>query len=148
MLDTTRINHKLKKITPMDIKTTGQPVTKFNTVIEKRRGDVQAAFYTRGIKQCLETICKIVGKDVRDYHIDQFAFIVESTSSAGIPLIFPMKMEAMLRGVNGDDEVDGWYAALQKYATYKAYDFSVEKLLEEKRGIVWVDGEFKTDLPI
>jgi hypothetical protein len=148
MLDATRIIHSAKRISPLDIKTTGRPVTEFNKVVRLRRGDIQASWYTRGLSRCVSTISEMIGKDVSDYRIDHFAFVVESTTSPGIPLIFPVRGSILDVGALGNDEIEGFLAALKKYATYKAHGFSVEKLLESKGGIVWVNGEFKTDLPI
>ena len=84
LLDMVRINHYDKTIRPIDIKTMGGDTINFVTSLRKRRYDFQAAFYTEALIR--SDFAKQLG--LKDYKILPFKFLVESTTSPGIPLCF------------------------------------------------------------
>ncbi len=147
MIDTCIFNHTRRWIIPLDEKTTRYPITMFNKQIRARRYDLQGAWYTKGIYMAKGTIENLINRDIGNYDIQNFAFVAESTTSPGTPLIFPLTTELLEVGEKGDGEdLEGYSQALKKYCTYKAHDFLVSGLTDN--GIVWVDNEFKTDLLI
>lgn len=139
MTDLLIIRHKSKVINPVDFKTTRQHVTKFPIEINSWRYDIQAAFYSLGVRRCLDKISELLGKDVTDYSIGKFAFAVESTQSPGCPLIFPLNESIINRGKIGDSEYEGYESALTVYKYWQRHEFKVEKIFSSKNGVVFID---------
>lgn len=150
LIDVLIINHEKKTVAPIDIKTTRDFVTRFNKHVEWKRYDIQAAYYTWALQGNLVKINEIVGREIADYKIENFAFVVESSNYPGTPLIFPLTDTLIDIGTDGDidGEKEGWVQALGYYARFKKYNFSVKELVEKDGGIVWINDEFKTDLDI
>ena len=147
MLDEVRIEHKRKTIVELDIKTTRLPITKFAKQVEWRRYDVQGSVYTQGLNKCRGRISELIGRDVSDYHLSNFAFVAESTTSPGCPLIFVLKPETLEVGMIGDgDEKRGWMDALKDYKQMEFYGFDVGKMMDRKKGVVWINKEFEDNI--
>lgn len=76
-------------IYPRDIKSTGVYTNNFRTIAKKLRYDIQAAFYTEGLKITY------------DKPIAPFEFIVESTKKQGFPLIYRCTKDDLYVGKHG-----------------------------------------------
>lgn len=144
LIDHTFINHSRKIILPLDEKTTGFPITTFNKTIEVRRYDIQGSWYTRGIRENLQRISEIIGKDITDYDIRNFAFLAENTVKPGLPLVFVLSDDLLKVGYQGDgNEKLGWIDALQTYIYWKSINFSLETHFNKTLGVSWVTGDYK-----
>lgn len=138
--DIIRIKHSTRKIMPIDGKTIGKGILKFCNDFTIRRYDIQGAFYDYGIRQNLGIISNLIRKDIRDYEISNFAFIVESTVYPGTPMIFPMSDDLMVIGKQGDNEGKklGWLHAIKLYQKWRDSSFSLDKMVEPTNGILWL----------
>lgn len=149
MLDHIIIDHKAKRIKPIDEKTMGDYITRFGNACKIRRYDLQGSFYQYGLSQNLEYLSNILNKDVTEYTIAPFAFIAESTIKSGVPLIFPMTEELSRNGLEGDGRYTlGWFQAMQIYKEWKAMNYSVEEKYDKTNGIVWLDGNYQLKEPV
>lgn len=79
LLDILIVDHKTKRIYPIDVKTIGDNVLNFPKSVRRRRYDIQASFYTEAVKSLSQ---------YADYVVENFMFIVESTKSVGNPILF------------------------------------------------------------
>lgn len=146
LLDMLRIVHSVKTIFPIDFKTTGSHLLNFNQAIKSYGYDLQGSFYTKAITLCLQYISELIGKDISDYKIANFAFLAESVKKQEAPLIFPLTDALILQGERGDGRYsrqNGWYQGLVRYKLWKEKEFSIEKMFESSKGIVWVDELFE-----
>lgn len=143
MLDELKIKHNEKAILPLDIKTTGDYVLRFNKTIKSYRYDIQGSFYTFGIGQNLALIESIIGRNLTGYQIANFAFAVESTVSQGTPMIFPLTDDLLKCGQTGDKYLLGWEQGIDIYITWLNSNFSLEKRFESTNGVVWVGNNFE-----
>lgn len=139
MIDIIIIDHARKRILPVDLKTTMKMVLRFNEVIKKRRYDLQASFYTEGLKQSLTQLGSLLNKNISKYEIGKFAFIAESTTRPGCPLVFVLEEDVLLRGEKGDDEVEGWQQGVDKYKSWAEAGFSIEKKYGETNGVLFIN---------
>lgn len=141
MIDMIIIDHTRKKIMPIDIKTTMKLVLRFNDVIKRRRYDLQASFYTEGLKQSLTQLGSLLDKDVTKYEIAKFAFIAESTTKSGCPMVFVLQEDILLRGEKGnvDEQVEGWQQGVDKYKSWAEAGFSIEKKYGETNGVIFIN---------
>lgn len=96
-LDQVYINHTLKEITPLDIKTTSDSVLNFSYNFWKYRYDFQASFYTFGLKQDLQIreLLKV------GYKLLPFKFLIIETVGNSIPVIFNTTEEIYNIGAKG-----------------------------------------------
>ena len=135
------INHQTKTITPADFKTTFVNILTFNKQIEIRRYDFQGSFYTNGIKKNRDKISKLIDKDISNYRVDSFGFIVESTTTPGTPVIFVLSKEVLEIGRIGDGRRKlGWLQALDLYKMWVKAEFSIEEMLRDTNGVLWIEG--------
>jgi len=142
LVDTIRILHNVEYIIPFDIKTFGNYVTRFNTEMHSRRYDLQGSFYTHGIKKDLANISRLIGKDVTNYKIANFGFVVESTLLSGTPLKYIMSDSLLYIGEHGSEEPKrkGWREGLQIYSNWRKNEFDISKL--SSNGVVIIDENF------
>jgi len=103
LLDMVRVNHKLKSITSLDLKTTSGPILHFPNSVLSFRYDLQAAFYKEALSSVegKAVLSNIIGRDISDYSLSAFGFIAESTVSMGCPMAFPLSHELELEGKYG-----------------------------------------------
>ena len=142
LLDMILIDHSRKVIRPLDIKTMGDYVINFNQSLKARRYDIQAKFYTDMLSLDLENLSTRLRKDIRDYKIANFAFIVESTVSIGFPMIFPLSNELLEIGKNGDGKfIKGYIQALSEYKRWYDVNFDLSKLYPS--GILFIEEGFQ-----
>lgn len=142
LIDIIIINHTQKRILPIDLKTIGDFVTKFNRAIKKRRYDIQASFYSYGLTQCTNELSTLIGKSLTGYTMANFAFIVESTIKPGCPLIFPLTTELLEVGSKGDEKSQGWHQGIQLFKEWSKVDFQLEKRFGENNGVLFVDSDY------
>lgn len=143
LIDMIIINHEAKKIMPIDIKTIGDFVLQFNKTVKKRRYDLQGSFYSYGLLQCLVQLNDLLDVDVRNYTISNFAFIVESTTSPGTPMIFPLSDNILNVGKIGEGRwLLGWTQALSTYNQWSQVGFDLNKRFKEVGGIIWIDTNY------
>lgn len=148
LVDMIIINHSIKKIIPIDIKTVGDYILKFNRAVKHRRYDIQGAFYTCGLDACRKELGAAINKDVTDYSIANFAFIAESTKFPGTPIICVLTPELLLQGrygkpsANGFKEVLGFEQGIQLFKDWTEYEFSITKRFAETNGVLHITDEF------
>ncbi len=132
------IEHETKKIMPCDIKTLGDYVLNFRKHMKKRRYDVQGAFYKSGIEFNRASIGDIIGKSVTDYEVANFAFIVESTTRPGCPLVFVMDDNLIQVGRRGneDNSLMGYKEGLEIFKAWSEVEFSLERKYEATNGVL------------
>lgn len=145
LIDIIRIQHKAKRIVPLDIKTSGFSTLTFNRSIKFRRYDIQGSFYMQGLKIGLSQLGDYIGKDLGGYSIANFAFIAQSTIVKGPPLIFPLDADMLVTGRFGDilNDLKGWKYAIGVYKRWKAYDFSIEHRFAGTNGVIQVGKNFE-----
>lgn len=147
LMDGIRIKHSSRRISPFELKTTGDVVTKFNEQMKFRRYDIQGGYYKYGLTKNLNRISEIVGRDVSGYDVDPFAFIVESSKAQGTPLIFPMTEGLTEVGRIGDEDgLSGWWQGLRTYVEWEKNGFDLAQLLDGTRGIVFINEFFELEL--
>ena len=145
LLDMVIINHSSKKIIPIDIKTVGDYVLRFNRAIQKRRYDIQGAFYTYGIEKNKESILELCNRTLNsnEYDIANFAFLAESTFTPGTPMIYVLTNELLEQGRWGDnEEVKGFHQAIEIYREWLNAGFSIENMFDDTNGVVWVENDY------
>jgi hypothetical protein len=146
LVDMIIINHATKKIFIIDIKTLGDYITRFNKAARKRRYDLQGAFYTLGLKLNLPQLGTLINRNLDNYEVANFAFVVESTIKPGTPLIFPLTDELMEQGANGSEDILGYNQAIDLYKEWEGMDFSLEKKVEENNGVVFLGEDYNYNL--
>lgn len=143
LIDMVIINHTTRKVMPIDLKTIGDYILRFNNAVDIRRYDLQGSFYHYGLLQNIQQLSQICSKALDNYHVSDFAFIVESTIKQGIPLVFVLTADLISVGTSGDGRYKkGWLDALQIYNEWRQIDFSIEKRYESTNGVVWIDNNY------
>lgn len=147
MIDVTRIDHDTKAIYPIDNKTMRESVLEFYRVLNDRRYDLQGAFYNEGLRQNLKQLSDLIGKDVTSYRIANPAFMVESKTTPGTPLVFILKNGLLERGKVGSTtpsgyKYQGYEPALELYKSWADVDFSFEERFKASNGRIFIDEGF------
>jgi hypothetical protein len=145
LIDMLIIDHNRKMLLPIDIKTIGDYVMNFYKAVETRRYDIQACYYTHGLWANRLQLCEITKQNVMGYKIGNFAFLVESTTAPGTPTIFPLSDTLIKNAAEGDPVRDmvGWQEIVREYARWQAHDFSLNKLLEDCKGVVYIGSDYR-----
>lgn len=99
LLDIVIIDHNNKTITPIDLKTMSGNILDFPKSVKQRGYQIQAAWYTEALKQ----MCKSIA--IADYKIENFCFIVASTTEDQIPVMFQCTDKLLEEGKFGREEV-------------------------------------------
>lgn len=120
----------------MDIKTCSGRTVDFLSSVKIRRYDIQAASYSLAVAKHFNVDPSIV---------DNFLFIVESTTDIGHPIIFTASDELLDVGLNGLPEV--WYEGrllrqqilgydqlISLYKYYEQQGWQEEKIIYENAG--------------
>lgn len=125
-LDLVIIDHNKKLICPYDIKTLGKSVGSFKSSVNERRYDIQGCMYSMALYHLIFLSNDPVWSQYKDYRIDNFKFIVESTKYIGNPLVFKMSDSLLDRGLNGSEEngrkYKGFVELLDDYLWYLKND--------------------------
>lgn len=113
-LDRVVINHDNKTITPIDFKTTGQPIYMFEKDFWKYRYDIQAMVYHRGLLHHPE-INKLIDEG---YELLNFKYIVVESDLHLRPVVFNVTPEVLLVGLEGGErtpwKLEGFRKALER----------------------------------
>ena len=88
LLDLLFIDHKEKKVYPIDLKTTGKSTAEFAKSFVSFRYYLQAAFYTEAVRQWMVAQSLIGICDYSKYTLEPFQFAVVSKSGYEIPFLF------------------------------------------------------------
>lgn len=149
LIDKIIINHTTKQIIPCDIKTIGDYISNFKRKIKSLRYDIQGSFYDYGLKLNKNNINKLIHRDISEYRIAKFAFIVESTIKQGCPLVFVLTDKLLEQGRYGDITEKGnlrfgWQHGLDEYQIWSEnYAFKIERKVESTNGVVFVDEHYE-----
>lgn len=129
---------------PIDLKTTSYPTSLFLDSLRKFRYDIQAAWYTRGLKQ---------DPKFQRAKIENFKFIVESTKYPGNPLIYECSDDLLFHGVVGNAEFSGkgilyskigrfnkgYLDLIKEFKFYLQNGFKESYLSKVREGVVQID---------
>lgn len=99
LLDIVIFDHNNKTITPIDLKTMSGNIIDFPKSVKQRGYMIQAAWYTEALKQ----MCKNVA--MANYKIENFCFIVASTTEDQPPVMFQCTDKLLEEGKHGREEV-------------------------------------------
>jgi hypothetical protein len=116
-------------VSPIDVKTMGKDTIDFPTEVKVRRYDAQAAWYTLAVQHYF---------GVDESKIDDFKFVVESTTDVGEPLVYTVDKELMVIGRHGrgaltvdnyvvSKEILGFEQMLNDYIWYLENEFSQDR---------------------
>lgn len=157
LLDMVIVNHKLKTITPIDIKTIGDYTKFFDYQCLRRRYDIQASWY-----------CQALWK-WRDEHFDRysvksFKFIVASTTKQCDPVVFDTTSNFINAGKYGSSKVRyyymntnsenikesttetyGWKKLLKIYNWHNQNGWDKDYEIENNNGVFVIDSDYQRD---
>lgn len=144
LIDAIIIDHNRKIIKPLDIKSLREGVLMFNEVAKKWRYDIQGSFYYDNLKkiEVLERLSIRIRKDITEYRVSNFAFVAESTTMPGTPMVFPMSDSMLQVGRFGNGTyLKGYNHALMEYKRWQDADFKIENLYPT--GVLFIEEDFK-----
>lgn len=102
--DLITIDHKNKKIYPLDIKSIGTDVLTFQSQsFHKHRYDIQAAFYSKGINE-YPPVKELIEKG---YNVEYFKFLVVNSNNIGLPMVYTTTHETIRLGQLGGIRSNG-----------------------------------------
>jgi hypothetical protein len=156
LLDMVIVNHELKTITPIDIKTIGDYTKFFDYQCLRRRYDIQASWYSQGLEKWRDD-------NLKDYQIDNFKFIVASTTKQCDPIVFNTTNEFINAGKYGsskvryyyvqdgnwkylkesESEMYGWKNLLQIYKWQEENGWDKDYEIEINNGIFTIDSDYQ-----
>jgi hypothetical protein len=120
LLDLVVVNKKTGIVYPIDLKTSSSPTNFWMNMFWKFRYDLQAAFYTYGIKAS-GLVEKLGGTELHP-----FRFIVENQDHPGSPLIYQVSKEVLWIGQNGGEfngrKYEGFAQAINRYEWHTMND--------------------------
>jgi len=139
LLDVVRFDHANKKIYPLDVKTMSGFVSNFPSSLRKRRYDIQAAFYTKGLME-----------EYPGYTIENFKFLVESTTHIGNPAVFTCTEDLLHIGEHGLPELvsegvvlrrstKGFKQLIEEYKYYSENGFDITMELKMNGGEIEIN---------
>ncbi len=108
-LDLVIVDHDSKLIQLIDLKTTGNSVFSFNSSSFKWRYDMQVAFYTLALYWLINQSTDEQWNRFKEYKFQLPKFIVESTKSPGMPLIYTCSDRLMQNALYNGFVKDGKY---------------------------------------
>lgn len=98
------IESEIISVVPVDLKTMNGSTTNFISSLKTWRYDIQAAWYTEALSNESSTFKNIIGD--QNPVIDNFKFVVESTSNPGKPLVYQLGLEVLYIGKYGRPAVN------------------------------------------
>lgn len=128
LLDHVSINHNTKKITINDVKTTRFNTSEFKNSILDYRYDIQGSFYLKAFEWWIEN----TRKDLADYTVDSFNFLVASVKYNDCPLIYRMTTSDYFIGQIGAKLS---YNGMRKH--YRGFDNIIDDLIWHKKTNIW-----------
>lgn len=87
LLDLLYIDHNNKRISPIDLKTTGEVIEEFRSKFVANRYYLQAAMYTDAVHHWV-LLEKMLGRDYSDYIIENFRFLTVEKEIDSVPLVY------------------------------------------------------------
>lgn len=147
----------IKRVYPFDLKTMSGPTLEFPKSVRARRYDFQGAWYTEGLSQHF---------GVSYEQIENFQFIVESTTEPGNPLVYQMSDELLYVGRFGRPrlslmdtdlfnnfekntsqygdiilnwEIKGWEQLIDEYLWYEENGWNQDRVIAESNGVLKID---------
>jgi hypothetical protein len=102
LLDMVIVDFQTKTITPIDIKTIGDYTKFFDYQCLRRRYDIQASWYLQGLEKWRDD-------NLKDYQIDNFKFIVASTTKQCDPIVFNTTDKFINAGKHGSSKIRQYY---------------------------------------
>lgn len=121
LLDKVIINDYLREVQPIDFKTTEFNTTNFRKPFKQMGYDIQAYWYTQA--------CKI---HFRNYKILPFAFVVESTTNQGCPLVYEVSKSTL------KETKKKVHDALDLYSWHEQNGFKYDKHIVENNGVILI----------
>lgn len=111
-LDLVVIDHKAKRIIPIDIKTTGKPVMAFKSSYRSYKYYLQGIMYFRGVQNWAD-------EHYPEYTVANFAFLVAEMASYNEPVIFIMSDEDLKTAEEGGTTSTGYEVKGLKQLLYE-----------------------------
>ncbi len=128
---------KIDMIQPVDLKTMSGYTTEFFYNFKRLRYDIQSAFYILAIKESKKFGVILDEEDI----IKPFIFVVESTTSPGIPLEYVVDEETLTIGKEGLSDsfsnnpwLVGFDNLIEDYKYYESINWECNKLVKESKG--------------
>ena len=136
-LDLVTIDHELKEITPVDVKTMSGEVNKFAGNFWSYRYDFQGAFYDKGIRVHPE----VKGLLETGYKLKPFVFLVVEKESINQPMVYEMSEDVLIKGAvgNPDRNLEGVLKAIERYKWHtenNKWDYPMEYYLSNGKMII------------
>lgn len=147
----------LVRIYPFDVKTMSGPTLDFPKSLRTRRYDFQGAWYTEALHQYFNVPYEM---------IENFHFIVESTTEPGEPLVYQMSDELLHIGRYGRPklslmntdilnsfeknnvgwgditlayDIKGWEQLIEEYLWYEQNGWNHDRVIAESNGVLKID---------
>ena len=153
LLDMIIVDHEFKTISPIDIKTIGDYTKFFDYQSKKRRYDIQASWYMEAMKQW------VIDNNLENYTLDDFQFIVASTTKQCDPLIYNTTNSFIDAGkygltkeiaysISNDSFVStvenyGWEKLLKIYQWHEENGWDKDYEIENNNGIFNLLGDYQ-----
>lgn len=129
-------NGDIRNVIPVDLKTMWDKTTNFLISVKARRYDIQAASYSLAVAKHF---------NIPMDKVDEFLFVVESTTDIGRPLVFQCTKELLNVGLNGlpelkyeqrviRDKILGYNDLIDLYIYYSKQGWLEEKIIFENNG--------------
>ena len=148
---------KVVRVKPVDLKTMFGATTDFLSSLKQWGYHIQAAWYTEALKHFLNP----VGLTQGEYILENFQFVVESSSKQGEPLLYTVSDDLLhlgkygrpqlivfghARGEGSDftyniphKEIRGFESLLDEYKYYMDTEWKQDKLISESNGVLLLD---------
>ena len=153
---TKEVQTTLKGIQPIDLKTTSKDTLEFFDAVMSYRYDIQAAWYLEAIVRVDRTFWKNLGVDYPEKEsvdLFPFAFVVESITEPGKPLIYHIEESLIAQGKEGTQDIyyqdrlvkkgkRGFLSLMAELKYYQDNEFTEDIILQGKEGnlIIGVNG--------
>ena len=155
LLDMVIVHHRLKTITPIDIKTIGDYTKFFDYQCLRRRYDIQASWYTYALYHWRDI-------NFPKYSVETFKFIVASTTKQCDPIVFDTTYDFLNAGKYGSSKVKyyyvnsgfsqlnesitetyGWKKLLKIYNWHNQNGWDKDYEIESNNGIFTIDSDYQ-----
>lgn len=155
LLDMVIVHHRFKTITPVDIKTIGDYTKFFDYQCLRRRYDIQASWYMKALYGWRD-------KNFERYSINNFKFIVASTTKQCDPVIFDATHNFIYAGEHGsskvrhyyvkgrigelqqsESEIYGWKKLLKIYNWQQENGWDKDYEIEINNGVFTIDSDYQ-----
>ena len=145
---TKEVQTTLKGIQLIDLKTTSKDTLEFFDAVMSYRYDIQAAWYLEAIVRVDRTFWKSLGVDYPEKEsvdLFPFAFVVESITEPGKPLIYHMDESLIAQGKEGTQDIyyqdrlvkkgkRGFLSLMAELKYYQDNEFTEDIILQGKKG--------------